>query len=71
MDKEMIIMSVVVTLIGLFPICGAIFNWNWFFNNYKARGIVRVFGRTGARIFYALIGLLLMGVGIAALVMGI
>lgn len=70
MDVKEIVMAVVVMLIGLFPICGAIFNWEWFFSNYKARGIVNIFGRTGARIFYVIIGLLLMGIGIAALVVG-
>lgn len=68
METKEIVMSVVMMLIGAFPICGAIFNWDWFFSNYKARGIVNIFGRTGARIIYALIGLLLFGVGAALII---
>jgi len=42
--------------IGLFAICGAGFNWDWFLNHRKARFFVAVFKRTGARIFYLLLG---------------
>ncbi|MBO7381076.1 MAG: immunity 17 family protein [Neisseriaceae bacterium] len=45
---------------GVCCVCAAIFNWNWFFINSKAHFFVRIFGRTGARIFYALLGLFLM-----------
>ena len=42
---------------GLFSIAGAVFNWDWFMDyNRKSRLIVSLFGRTGGRIFYALIG---------------
>jgi hypothetical protein len=41
---------------GLFALCGAGFAWEWFMNHRKARFFVGLFGRTGARIFYALLG---------------
>ena len=42
---------------GLFSICGAAFDWDFFINSRKARFFVSTFGRTGARIFYGLLGL--------------
>jgi len=53
--------------IGLFAVSGAVFDWEWFMTNRKARFFVAIFGRTGARVFYAILGLLLVGLGIAFL----
>ncbi len=42
---------------GLFTaICG-IGNWDWFMNHRKAQLMCSFFGRTGARIFYIIVGL--------------
>lgn len=41
---------------GLFSICGAAFDWDWFIQSRKARFFVATFGRNGARIFYGLLG---------------
>jgi hypothetical protein len=49
---------------GLFSVCGAVFDWDFFFNNYRARPIVAMLGRTGARVFYALLGAAIMILGI-------
>lgn len=49
--------------VGLFALCGAGFNWDWFMEHRKARFVSSVFGRTGARIFYALLGTFLLGIG--------
>jgi len=49
---------------GLFSICGAVFDWDFFINNHKARLFVFLFGRTGARIVYAVLGIALMVLGI-------
>ncbi|OPZ88926.1 MAG: hypothetical protein BWY74_02936 [Firmicutes bacterium ADurb.Bin419] len=42
---------------AIFTIMGAIFNWDWFFENRKARLMVSLLGRTGARVFYIIVGL--------------
>lgn len=42
---------------GLFTICGAAFNWNFFMNSFKSRFWVKVLGRTNARIFYGILGI--------------
>ncbi len=41
---------------GLFAIAGAAFNWDWFMQNPKANVFVRLLGRTGARVFYIIVG---------------
>ncbi|MCB0509548.1 MAG: immunity 17 family protein [Chitinophagales bacterium] len=45
---------------GLFSIISSIFNWNFFFENSRAYFFVKIFGRNGARIFYSLLGALLI-----------
>ena len=62
-------MNPAVTLIftvgaGLFSIAGAVFNWDWFMENSRARFFVQVFGRDGARVFYVTLGLFLIIMGI-------
>jgi small neutral amino acid transporter SnatA (MarC family) len=54
-------------LAGLFSFAGALFNWEWFMTNYKAAVFVRILGRSGARILYAILGLLLAALGFAGL----
>lgn len=64
-----ILMGVIIILCGIFSICGSVFNWDWYFNNRKARGVVSLFGRTGARIFYVILGLIIIAMGIYSMVM--
>jgi len=49
--------------IGLFTIAGAALDWDWFMTNRKAQFFVDTFGRDGARIFYGILGcvIILMG----------
>lgn len=49
---------------GLFSMAGAWFNWNWFMNARKARFMVKILSRNGARIFYG-------GLGFGLLIFGI
>ncbi len=48
---------------GLFSLCGAILNWDWYMNHRKARFLVRILGRGGARVFYGVLGLGLIVLG--------
>lgn len=41
---------------GAFSLLGAWRNWDWFFAWSPAPLVVALLGRTGARIFYAIIG---------------
>ena len=55
---------------GAFAVVGAIFDWSWFFRARKARFIVAVLGRTGARITYGVLGGALAGMGVGMLLVG-
>jgi hypothetical protein len=37
-------------------VCAAAFDWEWFMNHPKARFMSAVLTRTGARTFYAVLG---------------
>ena len=49
---------------GAFSILGAVCNWDWFMNARKARFVVKVFTRNGARVFYGILGLALVSLGV-------
>lgn len=49
--------AAVLFAVGLFSITCAVMNWDWYMNSRRARLFVSIFGRTGARIFYVLLGL--------------
>ncbi len=51
---------------GAFSILGAIYNWEWFMNARKARFMVNILTRNGARIFYGILGLALVVLGVLA-----
>jgi Immunity protein 17 len=57
--------SIFFVLAGMFSLAGAIFEWEWFMSNYRARSFVRSLGRDGARGLYALLGIFLIGLGVA------
>ncbi|WP_347179146.1 immunity 17 family protein [Roseofilum casamattae] len=60
----------VIVAVGAFSLAGAIFNWDWFMNSRKARFIVKILSRRGARIFYGLLGVVFIAIGVLTL-MGI
>lgn len=55
--------GLVLVAAGLFSICGAAFDWDFFINSRKARFFVSTLGRKGARIFYAVLGLVVLVLG--------
>lgn len=48
---------------GVFSICGAVLDWEWFMNSRKAQFFVKIFGRTGARFFYGFLGAVIATIG--------
>lgn len=52
-------------VLGLGASLAAIFNWHFFFQLPKAKGVEKRFGRRGARIFYTILGVILMAIGTA------
>jgi hypothetical protein len=65
---ETILVGCITIAIGIYCICAAIFNWNWFFNNSRADLFMTLFKRKGARIAYAIIGLIFAVIGVLALI---
>lgn len=62
MEKYLIIAFLAMG--GLFCVLASIYNWDFFFNNRRARFFVSLIGRKGARIFYAILGLVLIVISI-------
>jgi immunity protein 17 of polymorphic toxin system len=48
---------------GAFVIVAAILDWDWFFRDWRARFFVNIFGRNGARVFYGVLGLVILFLG--------
>ena len=55
------IIYVIMILTGLVTFLGAVLNWQGMYKSRRAKGIVSVFGLTGARIVYGIVGFLIMG----------
>ena len=45
---------------GIFCIWASVTEQEWFFNHWRARPIVKLFGMNGAKIFYIVLGVLLI-----------
>ena len=54
----------VLPLAGLFTIVAAANDWEWFMASSRARPLVGAFGRDGARLVYAALGLALIVGGV-------
>src|SRR5437879_5062358 len=53
---------------GLFAVSLVFLDSDWFFEHPQARPLVEKFGRSGARVFYALLGSGLIALGIVLIV---
>jgi len=49
---------------GLFSNCGAAFDWDWFMESRKAQLWLKLFGRQGTRIFFGVLGLVMVTTGL-------
>lgn len=49
---------------GVVSVMAAICNWDWYFDTRNAKQIVNNVGRKRARIFYAVLGIILIGTAI-------
>ena len=54
----------IFVIVGLLAILASLFNWDWFFKSQNTRYIVSNVGRKRARLFYALLGLLMIATAI-------
>ncbi len=62
---EDLFVGIVAISIGLFLICSAVVNWNWFYSLRTARWLQQLFGKNGARLVHVLLGLILIALGTA------
>lgn len=62
-----IIAAVVCFIAGAFSLICSACNFDWYFNTRKAQRFVRLVGRTGARIFYIVLGIIIMVVALIAI----
>ena len=61
METGELIKIVLLGAVGIFAIVSSIFNWDFFFENRRAAFFVKTFGRNGARIFYIILGVVIIG----------
>ena len=61
----MLIYGIVILLAGLFSIVCAAFDFDWFMNNSRAKFFIKIFKRSGARVFYIVLGIVLCIMGVA------
>ena len=54
----------IFVVVGLLAIFASILNWDWFFQSQNTRFIVSNVGRNQARLFYALLGVLMIATAI-------
>jgi len=52
-----VLFGLVLCGMGVFSICGAVFDWDFFMESRKARFWVNIVGRNGARVGYVVLGL--------------
>ena len=54
----------IFAVVGLLAILASLFNWDWFFNSQNTQFIVKNVGRKQARLFYALLGILMIATAV-------
>ncbi len=68
-SAEYFMLGIFITL-GGFSLIASICNFEWYFRTSGAMMFVKWLGRPGARLFYALLGIALIGCGIAGFIYG-
>ncbi len=54
----------IFVMVGLLAILASLFNWDWFFRSQNTQFIVQNVGRKQARLFYALLGVLMIATAV-------
>ncbi len=58
------ILMIIFLAAGAFSVAGGVLNWDFFMSSRRAAIFVKIFGRNGARIFYAVLGAAIMTLGV-------
>ncbi len=64
---QSIIFGAILIGFGLIGVTGGFWNWKWLTEPTHNYSFIRALGPTGTRIFYIVLGIFLLGVGIAFL----
>ena len=59
------LLGLILIVSGALCVAAAIFDWDFFMQGRGARGIVAIFGRSATRVFYAIFGAAMGGLGVA------
>ena len=54
----------IFALAGITSLLAALLNWDWFFTARNAQVIVRNVGRSRARLFYGILGIIIIGMAV-------
>ena len=55
-----LIATIIFSILGILSISASLFNFKWFFTSENGRMFVKLFGYLGARIFYGIVGCLIL-----------
>lgn len=58
------IVQALFALAGITSLLAALFNWDWFFTARNAQNVVRYMRRRQARLFYGILGIILIGMAV-------
>ena len=53
-----IIFGILFIILGITSILASVFNWGLFFDHWKAKPLIKILGRSGAKVFYIVIGII-------------
>ena len=54
----------IFALAGIVSLLASLLNWDWFFTTRNAQTIVRNVGRNRARLFYGILGIIIIGMAV-------
>lgn len=54
----------IFALAGITSLLAALLNWDWFFATRNAQSIVRNVGRNRTRLFYGVLGMIILGMAV-------
>lgn len=58
------IVQTIFALAGTVSLLAALLDWDWFFTSRNAQPIVRNVGRRRARLFYGILGIIIIGMAV-------
>jgi hypothetical protein len=58
-----LVIGLVLVAAGTFTVVGGAAGWEWFMNHPRVAFMAWLFGRTGARVFYIVLGLAVIALG--------